>query len=201
MKRTLFLLVVVIIAVVATRFLFFQKKEKTGAPEEKQQPLTIGENTSAFNQSYNTLLAAYIGLKDALIAGDTTKVNAAAGGVKTAADNLKVDDIQGDSSGDIKATARSFASTISGSAQNTAAEGSLSAKRKEFELIAEALWNLTRTVKYDGQKLFWHYCPMAFNNRGAYWLSDNRQVRNPYFGHEMLECGSVQDSLDYSAKN
>jgi len=34
-------------------------------------------------------------------------------------------------------------------------------------------------------------CPMAFNNRGATWLQDNRDVRNPYFGAQMLSCGSV----------
>jgi Cu(I)/Ag(I) efflux system membrane fusion protein len=39
---------------------------------------------------------------------------------------------------------------------------------------------------------------MAFNNKGAYWLSNEREIKNPYFGSEMLECGSVEDSLDYS---
>ena len=30
---------------------------------------------------------------------------------------------------------------------------------------------------------------MAFNNEGAYWLSDAEQIRNPYFGDKMLTCG------------
>lgn len=34
-------------------------------------------------------------------------------------------------------------------------------------------------------------CPMAFNNDGANWLSRSRQIKNPYFGSQMLECGTV----------
>jgi len=38
---------------------------------------------------------------------------------------------------------------------------------------------------------------MAFDNKGAYWLSNEAAIRNPYFGDEMLECGKVEDSVDY----
>jgi Cu(I)/Ag(I) efflux system membrane fusion protein len=39
---------------------------------------------------------------------------------------------------------------------------------------------------------------MAFDNKGAYWLSDQAKIRNPYFGDKMLECGEVKDTLNYS---
>jgi Cu(I)/Ag(I) efflux system membrane fusion protein len=38
-------------------------------------------------------------------------------------------------------------------------------------------------------------CPMAFDGRGGVWLQDSRQVRNPYFGSGMLECGDVQEMI------
>ena len=95
---------------------------------------------------------------------------------------------------------KNFAGTIVGSAQALAGEKDIKAKRKEFEMIADAMWSLTRVVKYNGQKVYWQYCPMAFNNKGAYWMSNEREIKNPYFGHEMPECGSVEDSLDYSAR-
>ena len=53
------------------------------------------------------------------------------------------------------------------------------------------------TGRYDGEKVYYQYCPMAFNNKGAYWLSNQSVIRNPYFGNEMLECGKVEDSVDY----
>ena len=36
---------------------------------------------------------------------------------------------------------------------------------------------------------------MAFDNQGAYWLSNAKQIRNPYFGEKMLTCGEVKEKL------
>lgn len=175
---------------------FLGNKEET--PREKQQPVAVGENTGAFNQSYAALLNAYYGVKDALVASDTAKARAAAQGLIAASDGLKVNEIQGDSTGMIKETAKSYTANISTTAKVLAGSKSLDEQRKQFEMIADAIWNLTRTVKYEGQKLYWQYCPMAFNDKGAYWMSNEAQIMNPYFGNEMLHCGSVEDSLDYS---
>ncbi|MCO4780995.1 MAG: efflux RND transporter periplasmic adaptor subunit [Candidatus Cloacimonetes bacterium] len=37
------------------------------------------------------------------------------------------------------------------------------------------------------------YCPMAFDNQGAYWVQDEDEVLNPYFGSKMLKCGTIKD--------
>lgn len=197
-KLVITLLVLAVLAFVA--FKVFYKESKTEKPEEKQNPLSIKENTGPFNESFEKLLGAYYQLKDALVASDSAKASAAAAQVGGAADSLKLEEIQGDSDGVIKETARSFSGTISTSAKALAAEKNLEAKRKEFEIIADAIWSLTRTVKYSGQKVYWQYCPMAFNDKGAYWMSNNKEILNPYFGKEMLHCGSNEDSLDYSKK-
>ena len=43
--------------------------------------------------------------------------------------------------------------------------------------------------------LYKQYCPMAFNDQGAYWLSKEEEVFNPYFGDLMLHCGYVQETI------
>ena len=177
-------------------YYFFGKKDG-GKNEPDPQPLTIGKNSGAFNESYGKLMSGYYNLKDALVASDTVKANAASKQLIAFADSLKVNEITGDSTGMIKETAKTFTSTISGSAQALTKENTIDAKRKEFEMISDALWSLTRTVKYDGEKVYYQFCPMAFDNKGAYWLSNQAIIRNPYFGDEMLECGKVEDSLDY----
>jgi Cu(I)/Ag(I) efflux system membrane fusion protein len=35
---------------------------------------------------------------------------------------------------------------------------------------------------------------MAFDT-GAYWISDSKEIRNPYFGDAMLTCGEVKKEL------
>lgn len=39
------------------------------------------------------------------------------------------------------------------------------------------------------------HCPMAFDHGGADWLSPEPVVVNPYFGAEMLHCGTVRETL------
>jgi Cu(I)/Ag(I) efflux system membrane fusion protein len=37
---------------------------------------------------------------------------------------------------------------------------------------------------------------MAFDNKGAYWLSNTQEIYNPYFGEEMRFCGEVKEQLN-----
>jgi hypothetical protein len=196
MKKGLLLLIVVV-AAVAVYFLFFNKK-KEGPEAPKQQPLALGDRTNAFNNSFNQIVVTYTGVKDALVAGDTAKATAAARQLAVAADSLDVQEMKADSN--LKATAVDYAASIKTTANNLANGAGIEAKRKEFQVLADALYTLVRTVQYDGQKLYWLHCPMAFDNTGAYWVSTEPVVRNPYFGSAMLECGEVKDSLDYSKK-
>jgi len=43
------------------------------------------------------------------------------------------------------------------------------------------------------------YCPMAFRDKGALWLQQDEDVRNPYFGAMMLKCGEVKRQLKGAA--
>lgn len=196
MKKVLLTILLLAVLGFGGYYLFSNKEPKNKDP--KPQPVQVGENSGIFNMSYQQLLTAYYNLKDALVASDTVKANSASKSVLAYSDSLKIDEIKDDTSGVIKETARTFTSTISGSAIALMKETSLEAKRKEFEMISDALYTLTQTVKYSGQKIYYQYCPMAFDNKGAYWLSDKAIIRNPYFGDQMLECGEVKDTLDYS---
>jgi hypothetical protein len=38
---------------------------------------------------------------------------------------------------------------------------------------------------------------MAFDDKGAYWLSEMKEIRNPYFGDRMLKCGETREMMTY----
>jgi hypothetical protein len=44
-----------------------------------------------------------------------------------------------------------------------------------------------------GKEVYYEFCPMANKSEGAYWLSEEGKIRNPYFGSEMMECGEVTE--------
>ncbi|PCJ23024.1 MAG: efflux transporter periplasmic adaptor subunit [Flavobacteriales bacterium] len=47
----------------------------------------------------------------------------------------------------------------------------------------------------DNKSLYIQFCPMANDNKGGYWLSTEKKIKNPYFGKKMLKCGSVKETL------
>ncbi|QYA26680.1 DUF3347 domain-containing protein [Gramella sp. MT6] len=47
----------------------------------------------------------------------------------------------------------------------------------------------------SGGTIYKKFCPMAFNNKGAYWYADVEEINNPYFGEKMLNCGSVKKTI------
>lgn len=53
-------------------------------------------------------------------------------------------------------------------------------------------------VKKSGLKkgeLYVIHCPMALDQKGAFWLSNSKEIYNPYFGKAMLKCGSVEETI------
>lgn len=58
--------------------------------------------------------------------------------------------------------------------------------------------HLIKGVKLFGvnQKVYEQFCPMAENNTGAFWLSLQEQIKNPYLGQKMLKCGNVESTIE-----
>jgi|26BtaG_2_1085354.scaffolds.fasta_scaffold00090_22 hypothetical protein len=67
-------------------------------------------------------------------------------------------------------------------------------QREHFEPVSEWMENKLQGALASGT-IYKQYCPMAFNNRGASWLSSGKDVLNPYFGDKMLKCGRVEAEI------
>ena len=49
-------------------------------------------------------------------------------------------------------------------------------------------------TREDGQVGLFH-CPMALDGEGADWIQEGEETANPYYGSEMLRCGSLTELL------
>lgn len=75
-------------------------------------------------------------------------------------------------------------------------EKDVKALRKAFKPVSDSLIRLVRKHGMDHiGNVYVIHCPMALKGKGADWLSADSQVRNPYFGDAMYDCGSVTDTL------
>ena len=67
-------------------------------------------------------------------------------------------------------------------------------QRKAFEDVSKSMYTFVKAMGTE-TVLYKQYCPMAFNDKGAYWLATEKEINNPYFGDQMLRCGSVEETI------
>jgi len=67
-------------------------------------------------------------------------------------------------------------------------------QREVFAELTENVYELAKAFGYS-KTLYYEHCPMALNDKGAMWLSAESEIKNPYFGDEMLSCGSVKEEI------
>lgn len=139
------------------------------------------------------LLGSYYALKDALVATDAAKADAAAGKLMSDAEGFR--QIAG-----TQANPGALQPHIeiiqqeSEAIANTAVD-SIEVKRAHFSKVSDAMFALLKASELRNGGVYQQFCPMAFNDQGGYWLSAESEIRNPYFGKKMLMCGDLRDSL------
>lgn len=142
----------------------------------------------AFQKQLGKVVEAYLVLKNDLVEGKDAK--------KSSADVLKaVEAVNANSlNGEATNLWAEYGSTLTEQAKMAKEAGSIEDKRKYFVLISQSLIKLVQAFGSD-QPLYVDHCPMANSNQGAYWLSEVKEIRNPYYGASMLTCGEVVSEI------
>jgi len=92
---------------------------------------------------------------------------------------------------------------IKANAESLSAQKNITEMRQDFKSISENIYPLLNTIHYEGKKLYWQNCPMAFGeDKGASWISNTEEILNPYLGKNhpefkgaMLHCGEIKDTI------
>lgn len=153
---------------------------------------TPSANTDAsVNASVKEIVIAYLQLKNAL-ANDDSKEAAAAGKQMTdamqktdegslTAEQKKVYD-------EVKADIKEHAEHISTNA------GKIEHQREHFDMLSKDMYDMVKVFK-PAQTLYVDHCPMYDDNKGATWLSEVKEIKNPYLGKKMPDCGTVKEEI------
>lgn len=184
-----------------TAFFAACNQPQTGNGEEKaaeDKPLEAigGVFPQEFYDSMHVTMTAYYQLSAALVKADTLAADIAGAALQYHLDSLPVARMGLDSSRISLLTGQ--VGGISAELQGMLLEkAGLEGRRLSFQMVSDQLYDFLLIAGLKNTTVFRQYCPMAFNDRGAYWLSDKAEVLNPYFGDEMLHCGSVTDTLKF----
>lgn len=143
-----------------------------------ESEVSPSQYASVGSEMTDQIVTAYIEIKDALTETDAEMTKSKAESLVAALESA---------SSTVYQTMMDIANKI---ADNDDVEG----QRVKFEDLSKEVYELVKTSN-GSTTVYKQYCPMAFDNKGAYWLSTEEQIANPYFGDKMLKCGSVKETI------
>lgn len=138
--------------------------------------------------STKAIINNYLMLKNSL-AKDDSKAASSAG--KMLFETMKKTDIN-QLDAKKKSVYKEIAESMEENAEHIAAGiGSIEHQREHFDMLSKDVNDLIETFGSE-QKLYKDFCPMYNDNKGAIWISEKKEIVNPYQGSKMLTCGSMQ---------
>jgi len=173
-------------------------KPKAAEVGQEEEVIEKVKAPMVFLRGLTPVFEEYLRLKDSLVEGMTDE---AAGHAE------KLDELmQGVDVSILSEKARrawtTLSSTIQEGLKKFAETREIEAQRKAFDPLSEAFVKVVMGFRHAMKDpLVVFHCPMAFNQKGAYWIEGSEQRRNPYFGRtpfngqDMLQCGELIEKV------
>ena len=142
-----------------------------------------------FGQAYevNQMLSAYYGMKNALIADDGKTASIKASEILKWVEALPENNLN---DSQLK-TWKENSAIIKSEAEYISETTDVELQRDQLNELSVSLYSLLKGLKMNENAVYQQYCPM----KKAYWLSAEKQIKNPYYGEKMLVCGSVKETI------
>ncbi len=147
-----------------------------------------------FKMQLGKVMDEYLKLKDAFVSSDEKAVEAAAKKTLDALDKVDMTLLKGNAHNQWMKLQKPIKDNLNGIIQMKGME----MKRSHFSIVSD---KLTKAIEQFGvhsnatSALYLEFCPMAFDNKGAFWISETKEIKNPYLGEAMLSCGEVKKEL------
>lgn len=176
---------IVFFAIISITFISCKDNSKQNEPEvvtvdntaDAVEIYEVSANEAEFNDpKVEAVFEQYMQVESALINTDADK---------TAAESSKLATLLKEADAD---EATQNAATAMAGLQD------VNVQREHFEDLSTGVETMLQGALKSGT-IYKQYCPMAFNNKGAYWISTSKDILNPYFGDKMLKCGRVDAEI------
>lgn len=146
--------------------------EGHGAPVEQATA-----SVSLKDDKLNAVYQHYIHLTTALVNGDMAEAKIAAAAIELGSKEL------------------TNGSVLTALAGKIAAAADIEVQRTLLSDLSNDFIARVKSSGLSAGELYVEYCPMAMNDKGAYWLSNVKDIKNPYYGESMLTCGEVKETI------
>ncbi|SDE14700.1 membrane fusion protein, Cu(I)/Ag(I) efflux system [Pricia antarctica] len=170
-----------------------QGKKSMMNPGSDEDDKTMSEMRMELSKNtqdvFKKSVPSYLDMKDAFVDGDSKKVSRFA--------KATLEKIEAVPETELGKMEKSHFSKIKKRLAAIAENDAIENQRDNFVVLNENMVPIVMNIDDMDPKVFIQKCPMANNNRGAFWISADEEIRNPYYGVQMMTCGSIIDSVDH----
>jgi Cu(I)/Ag(I) efflux system membrane fusion protein len=157
-----------------------------GIPETTSHDVNV-----KFKEQLNVVFQSSLELNTSFMTEDMNEVKKATSIVKNHISNVDMMLLKGKAHTDWMV----YLKVMNTGLEQIAAASNIADQRNAFSGYNTGLYQSIKAFGI-GEEVFYQYCPMANSNEGAYWLSDIKEIRNPYMGEKMPTCGSVKETIN-----
>jgi len=160
--------------------------EQVIAPAQKTETPKAPDQSQSF--SIEPIVKSYLALKNALVADNDQRASNAGKQLLTVLKNIDIKSIPSEKQKEYKEIADNAKENAEHIGDNA---GKIEHQREHLASLSKDVSDLI-TLFGSSQKLYQDHCPMFNDGKGAVWISETKAIKNPYYGNQMLSCGSVK---------
>ena len=155
--------------------------------------ISLSENTICINKvdsKLNVVFENYFLLKDELVKTDGVSAAAKAKALSTSLNEIKMNELDKN----VHKVWMKVMKNVMADAKGIAATEDVKAQRVLFVSLSKKMYDLVKIAKFE-VPVYYQFCPMANDGKGANWLSKENAIKNPYYGSSMLSCGKTTETI------
>ena len=132
----------------------------------------------------------YFAMKDALVKTDAVSAAAKASAMLTALDGVQMGKLNNEE----HTVWMKVENNLKTDAKRIKENKDIDDQREYFISLSKTMYELVKAGK-PGETVYYQFCPMANDGKGANWLSKESVIKNPYYGSQMLSCGKTVETI------
>lgn len=152
------------------------------------------EIPALFIEQLDNVTSAYLQLHRALVSSDLGKSKSSLNRIIDALAEVDMKLLKGQFHDDWMMLQPELSKTLTRARQAK----DLESLRIDFSAISNLIIEINEKLGPSREPLYRAYCPMALNKQGAYWITAEQKIENPYYGASMLTCGEIKGRIVFT---
>ena len=151
---------------------------------------TIKKEAAQEKNQLSKVYESYFLLKDALVNSDGIKASGISKELLSAIAQVKMESLENE----VHMVWMKVNGNLKEDAEHIGETKDIKHQRDHFITLTKNIYALMKAGKLN-EPVYYQFCPMANDGKGANWLSKENAVKNPYYGSMMLTCGKTVETL------